>query len=80
MATKFDDVDVKCPYYVSSHTFVITCNDDYGNENPLDAYSIKSVYGNTDLRKKHMARFCCNEYSKCRIYKLMLEKQSELND
>lgn len=82
MATKSIDVDVKCPYYLSSSDLRIYCGDDIKCKNKLDNYDIVKLHHSKDLRKEYMSKFCCDNKmcEKCAIYKVMLEKQSELKD
>ncbi|MCR5629872.1 hypothetical protein [Eubacterium sp.] len=85
MANCFIDELVQCPYYVKIDNFKnhnkwkITCQDDYGNEDPMDEYSVSIIFEKPDLRQAHMLKYCCQDYEKCKVYNLMLEKQSELN-
>lgn len=73
MGTDYISAYIKCPYYKSTNKYCINCCDEFDKKT---AYILSKVFRNMDSKKSHLKRFCCEEYKKCEIYKI-IEKRIE---
>ena len=71
MPTLFDDVDVKCPFFKASDKRQVTC------EGITDDCIIKLVFFSEKKRNSHHRIFCCENYKKCEIYRMLEEKYAD---
>ena len=56
----------KCPFYLTDSTFSITCEGLYD-------YSYLGLRFNAQADKNKQTKlFCCEEYNKCELYKLLM--------
>lgn len=69
MATQWDDIDVRCPYYNKHDKMSISCE---GIDNASSG--IKMMFKTKEGRRKHMGTYCNNGYSECSINKLCEKK------
>ena len=70
MATMYDDVDAKCPFFQFSGNRRITCEGIMGSSMTIVEFR------NKDKRNQHRRKFCDAKYQNCEICK-MLEKKYE---
>lgn len=68
----FKQVDVQCPFYkYDDGRRRITC------EGLIDKSSIALIYltrGDYDIQ---LTAFCCEHYTKCEVYRMLMEKYNE---
>jgi hypothetical protein len=65
MATMFDDVDARCPYYQSSDKKKISC------EGITDECIISLNFLTSEKRDEHRRIFCDARYRNCEIHKML---------
>lgn len=71
MATMFDDVEVKCPFFLSSSKRKITC------EGITDDCTTTLHFQSQEKRNKQCRIFCDDKYERCEIYRMLSEKYEE---
>jgi len=65
-------VYVRCPFYRSDDgKFKIVC------EGVGDAYSLSLNYPEKSRFLTQMNVFCCKEYEKCEVFRMLMEKYEE---
>ena len=68
----YKQVYVQCPFYKEDDgKFSIIC------EGVGDARFLKQRYRNKADYEKQMSVFCCENYQKCEVYRLLMEKYEE---
>ncbi len=68
MATSYNSVNVKCPFYITDDSKSITCE---GFKTGCDT---RNRFKNKNNKDVHMEEHCQKDYKKCGIYKLASEK------
>jgi hypothetical protein len=71
MATMYDDVDARCPYYQSSDKRRISC------EGIADGCITSLHFLSQEKRNEHRRIFCDAKYENCEIHKMLEEKYSD---
>lgn len=71
MATMYDDVDAKCPYFRSSDKREITC------EGIADGCITALKFESQKKRNLHRSVFCDAKYKNCEIFRMLEEKYEE---
>jgi hypothetical protein len=71
MATMFDDVDAKCPYFHSSNKREITC------EGITDGCITALKFESQSKRNLHRSVFCDAKYENCEIFRMLEEKYED---
>lgn len=71
MPTMFDDVDVKCPFFLSSSKRKISC------EGITDDCIITLTFSSQEKRNTQCKIFCDDKYGCCEIYRILQEKYEE---
>lgn len=71
MATMFDDVDAKCPYFHSSNKREITC------EGIADGCITALKFESQNKRNLHRSVFCDAKYKNCEVYRMLEEKYAD---
>ncbi len=67
--SEYGTQDVKCPFYLTHQEDQrrIKC------EGPIKFTSTQLTFWKNQ-KEQYLKRFCCQNYSKCRIYKMLTEK------
>lgn len=68
MPTSYDDANIKCPFYIFSNSHRIKC------EGLGEANRLHLVTGNCRETKKHIDRFCSDDYKHCPIANMLYQK------
>jgi hypothetical protein len=71
MATMFDDVDARCPYFKGSGERKVMC------EGITDDCNTILDFRNRESRNKHRELFCDRKYENCEIYRALEEKYDD---
>lgn len=71
MSTMFDDVDVLCPFFLSSGKRKISC------EGITDDCTITLNFSSQEKRNLQRRIFCDDKYKCCEIYRMLREKYEE---
>lgn len=71
MPTMYDDVNAKCPYFLSSAKRRITC------EGITDGCITHLEFQNTDMRNQHRRLFCNSKYKNCEVHRMLEDKYEE---
>jgi hypothetical protein len=71
MARIQNDVEIKCPFYITIATKSITC------EGITDECTTKLLFNTPKLRDKHCRIFCENKYQYCEIYRMLEAKYED---
>lgn len=71
MPTRFDDVDAKCPFYLSSGKRKISC------EGITDGCTISLTFVSQQKRDLHRRVFCDARFRYCEIYNMLEEKYED---
>lgn len=71
MGTTYQSAYVKCPFYITDHGKSIIC------EGVRTECSTEHRFRRKEIKDKHLQSFCCKEYKKCRMYKLLEKKYDE---
>ena len=71
MSTMFDDVDVRCPFFLSSGKRHITC------EGITDDCTTTLNFASQEKRNMQRRIFCDDKYECCEIYRMLREKYEE---
>ncbi len=71
MSTMFDDVNAKCPFFLSSSQRKISCEGI--TEDCITCLSFSSQ----QKRNSHRKLFCDARYRNCEIFKMLEEKYEE---
>lgn len=71
MPTMFDDVDVKCPFFLSSSKRKISC------EGITDDCTTTLVFSSQEKRNIQCRIFCDDKFECCEIYRMLREKYEE---
>ena len=71
MPTMFDDVEVKCPFFLSSSKRKITC------EGIIEDCTITLNFSSQEKRNIQCGIFCDEKYENCEIYRMLSEKYVE---
>lgn len=68
----YKQIEVKCPFYkFDDGKRRITC------EGIIDDSSLALIYHNKNDYQIQIDTFCCEHYTKCEVYKLLMEKYEE---
>lgn len=62
MATDWEDVDVKCPFYRRKDQRQLQC------EGPKRSQRLILCFHDGKARDVHMGRYCCGRYQTCPLY------------
>jgi hypothetical protein len=68
MATYFDDVDAKCPFFRSCGKRKVSC------EGVTDDCITCLIFISEQKRNLHREIFCNARYQNCEIYRMLMEK------
>lgn len=71
MPTMYDDVDVKCPFFLSSGKRKVSC------EGITDDCTISLNFFTRDKKRLHCGIFCNEHYKNCEIYRMLEEKYED---
>lgn len=71
MPTLFDDVDAKCPFFLSSGKKKISC------EGITDGCTTNLTFISQQKRNLHRKIFCDARYKNCEIFRMLEEKYEE---
>lgn len=71
MSTMFDDVYVKCPFFLSSGKRTISC------EGITDDCTTILNFSSQEKRNLQRRIFCDDKYKCCEIYRMLREKYEE---
>ena len=71
MPTMFDDVEAKCPFFLSSGKKKVTC------EGITDDCTTSLNFISQQKRNLHRRIFCDARYTNCEIFKMLEEKYEE---
>jgi hypothetical protein len=71
MPTMFDDVDAKCPFFLSSGKRKISC------EGITDDCTTNLTFVSQQKRDLHRNIFCNAKFRYCEIYKMLEEKYED---
>lgn len=71
----FNDVYVRCPFFVNDDgRFKIVC------EGITDGSTLSQHFRNKQGYKIQMDTFCCDRYTNCEIYRVLIEKEEYEDD
>ena len=73
MSTMYDDVNAKCPFFLSSSDKRISC------EGITEGCVTKIEFKSKEKRNRHRRKLCDAGYNKCEIYKMLEKKYEEEN-
>ena len=71
MPTMFDDVEAKCPFFLSSGKRKISC------EGITDYCTTCLMFVSEKKRNQHREIFCDARFQNCEIYRMLVEKHEE---
>lgn len=71
MPTMFDDVDAKCPFFLSSSKRKISC------EGITEECTINLTFVSQQKKDLHRKLFCDGKFCRCEIYNILEEKYEE---
>jgi hypothetical protein len=71
MPTMYDDVDVKCPFFLSSGKRKVSC------EGMTDDCTISLNFVTREKKCLHCEIFCNEHYKNCEIYRMLEEKYED---
>lgn len=71
MPTMYDDVDVKCPFFLSSGKRKVSC------EGITDDCTISLNFITRDKKRLHCEIFCNEHFKNCEIYRMLEEKYED---
>lgn len=66
------DISAKCPFYAgeSAQKHTISCNEGVDDNSRLSM----TFMGKDGTRRAYLLSYCCSEYQKCEVYKLLAKK------
>lgn len=68
----YRQIDVQCPFFKYDDGYRrITC------EGLIDNSSLALIYGKKQDYEIQMDTFCCNHYTRCEVYKMLMAKYEE---
>lgn len=68
MATRWESVNVQCPFYLGNDDRTIRC------EGLTEGETVTRRFSGAVKRKACMAKCCCGKYRECPVYKLVYMK------
>ena len=71
--SSYNEVNVRCPFYLDDRmrrkNYRITC------EGISDHSTISQRFQNIETYKIQMKTFCCDRYTNCELYRILIEKE-----
>lgn len=71
MATKWDESEVRCPFFLESSGRTIRCEGVFPNS------SIAQTFSGAEVRRARMQEMCMGPYRRCGLYRRLDAKYEE---
>lgn len=65
--TTYNSTNAKCPFYCGDSKYFVRC------EGIVEDSTLTLSFRSQKEREKQFGLFCCDEYEKCEIYRMVME-------